>query len=138
MLLCFHYIGLLFLQECPGDIFIEGIFVPSYESGKLQTLENLLESIDPSLESWSTYLIDACKHLQKKGFYNILYEIQQFMKVSKTIKLYLFFIQGHRKILMIVNQWVILPLLRGGNIDKQATTVEGEVWGVKKRTKNII
>ncbi|KAM5130049.1 zinc finger FYVE domain-containing protein 26 [Mantella aurantiaca] len=67
-------------KECPGDIFIEGIFVPSYESGKLHTLESMLESIDPSLESWSTYLIEACKHLQKKNFYNILYEIQQFMK----------------------------------------------------------
>ncbi|XP_072283613.1 zinc finger FYVE domain-containing protein 26 isoform X2 [Pyxicephalus adspersus] len=67
-------------KECPGDIFIEGIFVPSYENGKLHTLETMLESIDASLESWSTYLIDACKHLQKKSFYNILYEIQQFMK----------------------------------------------------------
>ncbi|XP_040188463.1 zinc finger FYVE domain-containing protein 26 isoform X1 [Rana temporaria] len=67
-------------KECPGDIFIEGIFVPSYEHGKLHTLETMLESIDPSLESWSAYLIEACKHLQMKNFYNILYEIQQFMK----------------------------------------------------------
>ncbi|OCT68853.1 hypothetical protein XELAEV_18040158mg [Xenopus laevis] len=67
-------------KECPGDIFIEGIFVPSYESGKLQMLETLLESLDPTLESWSTYLIEACKHLQQKNFYNILYELQQFMK----------------------------------------------------------
>ncbi|KAM9294446.1 zinc finger FYVE domain-containing protein 26 [Gastrophryne carolinensis] len=67
-------------KECPGDIFIEGIFVPSYESGKLQTLESMLSSIDSSLESWSTYLIDACKHLQQKNYFNILYELQQFMK----------------------------------------------------------
>ncbi|XP_069807243.1 zinc finger FYVE domain-containing protein 26 isoform X1 [Dendropsophus ebraccatus] len=67
-------------KECPGDIFIEGIFVPSYESGKLHTLETMLESIDPSLESWSIYLIDACKHLQQKNYFNILYELQQFMK----------------------------------------------------------
>ncbi|XP_063804247.1 zinc finger FYVE domain-containing protein 26 [Pseudophryne corroboree] len=67
-------------KECPGEIFIEGIFVPSYESGKLQTLEAMLESIDPSLESWSIYLINACKHLQQKNYYNILYELQQFMK----------------------------------------------------------
>ncbi|XP_073408366.1 zinc finger FYVE domain-containing protein 26 isoform X2 [Dendrobates tinctorius] len=67
-------------KECPGDIFIEGIFVSSYESGKLQTLETMLESIDSSLESWSTYLIEACKHLQQKSYYNILYELQLFMK----------------------------------------------------------
>ncbi|KAM3918038.1 zinc finger FYVE domain-containing protein 26 [Leptodactylus fuscus] len=67
-------------KECPGDIFIEGIFVPSYETGKLQTLETMLESIDSSLESWSTYLLDACKHLQQKSYFNIMYELQLFMK----------------------------------------------------------
>ncbi|XP_073493543.1 zinc finger FYVE domain-containing protein 26 isoform X2 [Phyllobates terribilis] len=72
-------------KECPGDIFIEGIFVSSYESGKLQTLETMLESVDSSLESWSTYLIEACKHLQQKSYYNILYELQLFMKRNSWI-----------------------------------------------------
>lgn len=62
-------------------MFIEGIFVPSYKSGKLHMLENLLETIDPGLDSWGVYLIAACKHLQKKNYYHILYELQQFMKV---------------------------------------------------------
>nr|XP_033807345.1 zinc finger FYVE domain-containing protein 26 isoform X2 [Geotrypetes seraphini] len=66
--------------ECPGDVFIDGIFVPSYERGKLHLLENLLEDIDASLEKFSTYLIAACKHLQQKNYYNTLYELQQFMK----------------------------------------------------------
>ncbi|XP_038192235.1 zinc finger FYVE domain-containing protein 26 isoform X2 [Arvicola amphibius] len=67
-------------KESPPEVFIEGIFQPSYKSGKLHTLENLLESIDPTLESWGTYLIAACQHLQKKNYYHILYELQQFMK----------------------------------------------------------
>ncbi|XP_029454718.1 zinc finger FYVE domain-containing protein 26 isoform X2 [Rhinatrema bivittatum] len=67
-------------KDCPGDIFIDGIFVPSYEKGKLHLLENLLEDIDPSLEKFSIYLIAACKHLQQKNYYNTLYELQQFMK----------------------------------------------------------
>uniref|UniRef100_A0A8D2LXZ9 Zinc finger FYVE domain-containing protein 26 n=1 Tax=Varanus komodoensis TaxID=61221 RepID=A0A8D2LXZ9_VARKO len=67
-------------KESPQEVFIEGIFVPSYKSGKLHLLENLLESIDPGLESWGSYLIAACKHLQKKNYYHILYELQQFMK----------------------------------------------------------
>ncbi|XP_069494828.1 zinc finger FYVE domain-containing protein 26 isoform X2 [Ambystoma mexicanum] len=70
----------LFRKECPADVFIEGIFVTSYKSGKLHILENMLESIDPSLEKWSTYLFAACKHLQQKNFYHILYDLQQFMK----------------------------------------------------------
>ncbi|XP_055989836.1 zinc finger FYVE domain-containing protein 26 [Sorex fumeus] len=67
-------------KESPPDVFIEGIFQPCYKSGKLHILENLLESIDPSLESWGKYLIAACQHLQKKSYYHILYELQQFMK----------------------------------------------------------
>ncbi|XP_025940334.1 zinc finger FYVE domain-containing protein 26 isoform X2 [Apteryx rowi] len=67
-------------KESPSEVFIEGIFIPSYESGKLHMLENLLETIDPGLESWGTYLTAACKHLQRKNYYHILYELQQFMK----------------------------------------------------------
>ncbi|XP_062973637.1 zinc finger FYVE domain-containing protein 26 [Elgaria multicarinata webbii] len=67
-------------KESPQGVFIEGIFAPSYKSGKLHMLENLLETIDPGLESWGVYLIAACKHLQKKNYYHILYELQQFMK----------------------------------------------------------
>ncbi|XP_034498234.1 zinc finger FYVE domain-containing protein 26 isoform X2 [Ailuropoda melanoleuca] len=67
-------------KESPPEVFIEGIFQPSYKSGKLHTLENLLESIDPTLETWGKYLIAACQHLQKKNYYHILYELQQFMK----------------------------------------------------------
>nr|XP_020655714.1 zinc finger FYVE domain-containing protein 26 [Pogona vitticeps] len=67
-------------KESPPDVFIEGIFVPTYKSGKLHTLEKLLETIDLGLESWGAYLTAACKHLQKKNYYHILYELQQFMK----------------------------------------------------------
>ncbi|XP_060119541.1 zinc finger FYVE domain-containing protein 26-like [Heteronotia binoei] len=67
-------------KESPQEVFIEGIFVPSYKSGKLHMLENLLETIDPGLDSWGIYLIAACKHLQKKNYFHILYELQQFMK----------------------------------------------------------
>uniref|UniRef100_A0A8C0ENL9 Zinc finger FYVE domain-containing protein 26 n=1 Tax=Bubo bubo TaxID=30461 RepID=A0A8C0ENL9_BUBBB len=67
-------------KESPSELFIEGIFIPSYEGGKLHMLENLLETIDPGLESWGVYLIAACKYLQRKNYYHILYELQQFMK----------------------------------------------------------
>ncbi|KAJ7399374.1 zinc finger FYVE domain-containing protein 26 isoform X1 [Pitangus sulphuratus] len=70
----------ILIAESPSEVFIEGIFIPSYESGKLHMLENLLETIDPGLESWGVYLIAACKHLQRKNYYHILYELQQFMK----------------------------------------------------------
>ncbi|XP_074092155.1 zinc finger FYVE domain-containing protein 26 isoform X2 [Macrotis lagotis] len=67
-------------KESPPEVFIEGIFQPSYTNGKLHILENLLEDIDPTLESWGKYLIAACQHLQKQNYYHLLYELQQFMK----------------------------------------------------------
>ncbi|GCC25867.1 hypothetical protein chiPu_0004279 [Chiloscyllium punctatum] len=67
-------------KACPEEVFMQGIFKPSYESGRLHALENLMEHMDPSLEKWSCYLIASCKHLQMRGFFNILYDLQQFMK----------------------------------------------------------
>ncbi|XP_032882801.1 zinc finger FYVE domain-containing protein 26 isoform X3 [Amblyraja radiata] len=67
-------------KDCPEEVFIRGIFIPSYETGKLHALENLMEELDPSLEKWSRHLIASCKHLQIQGFFNILYDLQRFMK----------------------------------------------------------
>ncbi|XP_067895528.1 zinc finger FYVE domain-containing protein 26 isoform X2 [Heterodontus francisci] len=67
-------------KGCPEEVFMRGIFIPSYETGKLHALENLMENMDPSLERWSCHLIASCKHLQTRGFFNILYDLQRFMK----------------------------------------------------------
>ncbi|XP_069773187.1 LOW QUALITY PROTEIN: zinc finger FYVE domain-containing protein 26 [Narcine bancroftii] len=67
-------------KDCPEEVFIQGIFIPSYKTGKLNALENLMEELDPSLEIWSRHLIASCKHLQKQNFFNILYDLQCFMK----------------------------------------------------------
>ncbi|XP_072896254.1 zinc finger FYVE domain-containing protein 26 isoform X1 [Hemitrygon akajei] len=67
-------------KVCPEEVFIRGIFIPSYKTGKLHDLENLMEELDPSLETWSRHLFASCKHLQKQGFFNILYDLQCFMK----------------------------------------------------------
>uniref|UniRef100_UPI00398EBA34 zinc finger FYVE domain-containing protein 26 isoform X2 n=1 Tax=Pristiophorus japonicus TaxID=55135 RepID=UPI00398EBA34 len=67
-------------KGCPEEVFIQGIFIPSYETGKLHALENLMEHLDPSLERWSCHLIASCKHLQTRSFFNILYDLQRFMK----------------------------------------------------------
>ncbi|XP_051866109.1 zinc finger FYVE domain-containing protein 26 [Pristis pectinata] len=67
-------------KDCPEEVFIQGIFIPSYATGRLHALENLMEELDPSLERWSHHLIASCKHLQMRGFFNILYDLQCFMK----------------------------------------------------------
>lgn len=66
-------------------MFIEGILVHNYKRGKLHALQNLLEILDPGLERWGVYLLAACRHLQQMNYLNILYDLQQFMKVRMGI-----------------------------------------------------
>lgn len=72
------------LQECPEEVFLEGVLQPCLERGRLGVLQGLLETLDPSLESWGRYLIAACQMHQRKGHYHTLYQLQQFMMVLNT------------------------------------------------------
>lgn len=72
------------LQECPDEVFLEGILQPCLEQGRLGVLQGLLETLDATLESWGRYLIPACQMLQRKGHYHTLYQLQQFMMVLNT------------------------------------------------------
>ncbi|XP_059209282.1 zinc finger FYVE domain-containing protein 26 [Centropristis striata] len=66
-------------RECPDDVFLEGVLQPSLERGRLGTLQAIMEKLDPGLEACSRYLIASCQFLQRRGCFNTLYQIQQFM-----------------------------------------------------------
>ncbi|XP_026134074.1 zinc finger FYVE domain-containing protein 26-like [Carassius auratus] len=66
-------------KECSEDVFLEGIFQPCLESGRLGALQGHLEALDSTLESWGRYLLSACQLLQRRGHYHSLYQLQQFM-----------------------------------------------------------
>lgn len=68
-------------QECPEEVFLEGVLQPSLERGHLSKLQGILEKQDPSLETCSRYLIASCQFLQRRGYYHSLYQFQQFMTV---------------------------------------------------------
>lgn len=68
-------------QKCTEEVFLEGIFQPCLERGRLGTLQSLLETLDPTLETWGCYLLSACQSLQRRGHYHSLYQLQQFMMV---------------------------------------------------------
>lgn len=77
-------VSLFFFQECSEDVFLDGIFQPCLERGRLGALQGLLETLDPTLETWGRYLLSACQLLQRRGHYHSLYQLQQFMMVLKT------------------------------------------------------
>ncbi|KAM8915638.1 zinc finger FYVE domain-containing protein 26 isoform 3-T6 [Spinachia spinachia] len=66
-------------KECPDEVFLEGVLQPSLEQGRLGMLQGILEKLDPGLETCSRYLIASCQFLQRRGYYNTLYQLQQFM-----------------------------------------------------------
>ncbi|KAJ7988765.1 hypothetical protein DPEC_G00312610 [Dallia pectoralis] len=69
----------LLTKRCPEEVFLEGVLQPSLESGRLGTLQGLLETLDPGLEVCSRYLMASCQLLQRRGHFNTLYQVQQFM-----------------------------------------------------------
>uniref|UniRef100_A0A3Q3FY17 ZFYVE26-like TPR repeats domain-containing protein n=1 Tax=Labrus bergylta TaxID=56723 RepID=A0A3Q3FY17_9LABR len=66
-------------KDCPDEVFLEGVLQPSLQRGNLGMLQGILEKLDPGLETCSRYLIASCQFLQRRGYYNTLYQIQQFM-----------------------------------------------------------
>lgn len=66
-------------KECPDDVFLEGVLQPSLEQGRLGSLEEVLEKLDPGLETCSRYLIASCQLMQRRGHFHALYQLQQFM-----------------------------------------------------------
>ncbi|XP_075964862.1 zinc finger FYVE domain-containing protein 26 isoform X1 [Anarhichas minor] len=66
-------------KECPEEVFLEGVLQPSLERGRLGMLQGILEKLDPGLETCSRYLMASCQFLQRRGYFNTLYQLQQFM-----------------------------------------------------------
>ncbi|TNN64156.1 Zinc finger FYVE domain-containing protein 26 [Liparis tanakae] len=66
-------------KECPDEVFLEGVLQPCLERGRLGMLQGILEKLDPGLDSCGRYLMASCQFLQRRGYYNTLYQLQQFM-----------------------------------------------------------
>ncbi|XP_054913049.1 zinc finger FYVE domain-containing protein 26 isoform X2 [Poeciliopsis prolifica] len=69
----------LLAKECPEEVFLEGVLQPCLERGHLGKLQGIMGKLEPSLDSWSRYLIASCQFLQRKQYYHCLYQLQQFM-----------------------------------------------------------
>lgn len=65
-------------------MFLEGLLQPCLERGRLSALQGLLEKLDPTLEACSRYLIASCQFLQRRRYFNTLYQFQQFMMVRNV------------------------------------------------------
>ncbi|XP_068608115.1 zinc finger FYVE domain-containing protein 26 [Brachionichthys hirsutus] len=98
-------------KNCPEEVFLDGMLQSSLERGRLGTLQGLMEKLDPSLESCSRYLIASCQFLQRRGYYNTLYQLQQFMTdhVRAAMTCIRFFTHGASSYLQLGEQqrWLV-------------------------------
>lgn len=97
--------ALAVVQECPEEVFLEGVLQPCLEQGRLGALQALLEKLDPSLEASSRYLMASCQLLQRRSYYNTLYQLQQFMMVRNGCVVEL--------LLLLQKQLTTCPVLTG-------------------------
>lgn len=81
---CTLLLPLAVVQECPEEVFLEGLLQPCLEQGRLGALQGMLEKLDPALEASSRYLMASCQFLQRRSYYNTLYQLQQFMMVRNV------------------------------------------------------
>ncbi|KAM6969170.1 zinc finger FYVE domain-containing protein 26 [Tautogolabrus adspersus] len=98
-------------KDCPEEVFLEGVLQPSLQRGNLSMLQGILEKLDPGLETCSRYLIASCQFLQRRGYYNTLYQIQQFMMdhVRAAMTCIRFFTHGASSYLQLGEQqrWLV-------------------------------
>ena len=95
------------LQNVSSDIFVEAVFLPCLQSGKLGQLQDQLTVVDPSFDSWNIYLTATCRYLNKNQYINTLYYMQLFMKVPNTNKDVQNILAVHRKYQMLSNNAIL-------------------------------
>ena len=68
-------------QNCPTDVFVDHVWVPSLKMGMVEYVQECLKLLDPTLSLWEVYLTAACRHFTQRSLYSVLYHTQLFMKV---------------------------------------------------------
>ena len=80
------------MQRCGSDVFVEHLYLPSVRCGGHEHLQDAMTTLDATLVKWSQHLTALCRYLTKNKKFNILYDVQLFMKVSANgmIVMYLY------------------------------------------------
>lgn len=67
-------------ENVDADSFINLIFLPFLKAGKVDTIINLLMTMDNTLLIWKDMIIKMCCYLEHKGLLNSLYHLQVLLK----------------------------------------------------------
>ncbi|CAG0896947.1 unnamed protein product, partial [Darwinula stevensoni] len=67
-------------MQINSDVFFASLFLPCIKQGKLSPLLHELRSFDSSLISWKKCLEGACRQLELRRLFHVLYELQIFLQ----------------------------------------------------------
>lgn len=68
------------IMQVTPEQFIQFVIVPYLKRGKLDTILNTMIEIDDTLVIWKNYIIQICHMLEKRNYYNSLYQVQLLLK----------------------------------------------------------
>ncbi|CAD5119010.1 DgyrCDS7665 [Dimorphilus gyrociliatus] len=65
-------------HKCSSQIFVENVLMKANSTGLINNMKKELRSIDSS--RWSQYITESCKYCQQQRMFNLLYDLQIFIK----------------------------------------------------------
>ncbi|XP_055524213.1 zinc finger FYVE domain-containing protein 26 homolog [Wyeomyia smithii] len=68
------------LQQVEPEIFLQVILLPYLKSGKLETVIQVMSSMDETLLVWKNYVIHTCRYLEMNRMLNCLYNLQLLLR----------------------------------------------------------
>lgn len=70
----------ILIQKIDADIFIQRVYYPCLKQNNIDIIIDYMIDLDETLLMWKTYILQLCRHLEKKCSWKELYEIQVLIK----------------------------------------------------------
>lgn len=64
------------MQQVDPEVFLQTIVLPYLKSGRLETVIQVMSSMDETLLTWKAYIIYTCRYLETNRMLNCLYNLQ--------------------------------------------------------------
>ncbi|XP_053682667.1 zinc finger FYVE domain-containing protein 26 homolog [Sabethes cyaneus] len=67
-------------QQVEPEVFLQTVLLPYLKAGKLETVIQVMSSMDETLLVWKNYIIHTCRYLETNRMLNCLYNLQLLLR----------------------------------------------------------
>ncbi|XP_058811668.1 zinc finger FYVE domain-containing protein 26 homolog [Topomyia yanbarensis] len=68
------------MQQVDPEVFLQTIILPFLKTGRLETVIQVMSSMDETLLIWKNYIIHTCRYLETNRMLNCLYNLQLLLR----------------------------------------------------------